>query len=226
MSLNPSGYVIEARQHYRQEQKITSELIEETALTRAPNYKHPDGRIYASRPGEEYFAVSVSPLNPEFATQIEPKVLPLVNALLNKNYLPLSSCEGHGGSELFVRIVFGSKESADDFIIGLQGFPYLTLEYLETSANTLQYFENGKPKFRRMLPDERNDRYQEAQDINRMFKRSYTQVCYVTLSLYKLPKGIFKFYRRHKIKQHRAKNETQLIEQLIKKINAIEGYVL
>ena len=72
-TLNPAAYVqrikISAESN---QQQITLSLLEQAALERSPNYQHRDGRIYASSPSEPYFAVSVSPLNPEFANQILP----------------------------------------------------------------------------------------------------------------------------------------------------------
>jgi hypothetical protein len=82
-------------------------------LTYTPNWLHADGRIYASAVGEEYRVAEVSPYNPNFKSQIESEIWPLVNALVNKGYLTNASCQGHGW-DLYccVSLVTPSLESA------------------------------------------------------------------------------------------------------------------
>jgi len=86
-------------------------------ITYTPNWLHADGRIYASEAGEEYKVAEVSPYNPNFRSQIEEGVWPLVSALTNKGYLTCSSCEGHGWDlNCRVSLVTPSLESATKLV--------------------------------------------------------------------------------------------------------------
>ena len=195
-TLNPAAYVQRIKIITESnQQQITPSLLEQAALERSPNYRHRDGRIYASNPSEPYFAVSVSPLNPEFENQIESGILPVVMALLQRNYLPISSCEGHGDSRSFVRIVFGSNQSADEFINEFGTMEYVTLEKLQTSANIVQWWENGQPHWRAKYNDEITNSNLEAQEINLLFKRNYVQVCYVDINLYDVNQRFWDFFK-------------------------------
>lgn len=82
-------------------------------ITYTPNWLHADGRIYASALGEEYRVAEVSPYNPNFKSQIESEIWPLVSALVNKGYLTNASCQGHGWDlYCYVSLVAPSLESA------------------------------------------------------------------------------------------------------------------
>lgn len=224
--LDPSAYVRKAQVNYRAQQKVTLEDVEQQALLRCPNYQHRDGRIYASRPGEDYFAVTVSPLNPKFDTQIEPGIYPVVRALLEKNYLPVSSCEGHGGSHSFVKIVFGSETAADRFIESFGVMDYVTLIKKPTSANVIQYWEDGKPRWRAPLEHEFVNLDLEAQDINFLFRRSYQRVCYVDLCLHLTQPGFTKIFKRYKIRKDQNKNKSRRIQEIVDKIHSMGPYEL
>lgn len=224
--LDPAAYIRKAQSSYRAQQQITLEDVENQALVRCPNYRHSDGRIYASHRGEDYFAVTVSPLNPEFNTQIEPGIYPVVCALLEKNYLTVSSCEGHGGSHSFVKIAFGSEIIADRFIEYFRDMDYVTLIKKTTSANVIQYWEDGKPRWRSPLENEFIDRNLEVQDINFLFRRRYQQVCYVDLCLHLTQPGLTKIFRRYKIMKDQRKNKNRRIQDLVDRIQSLEPYEL
>ena len=67
--------------------KISSENPKSYALTRAPNRMNSDGRINCEGLYEDgVVAVSVSPINPKFRSQIEDGVWPFIECLINKNY--------------------------------------------------------------------------------------------------------------------------------------------
>jgi hypothetical protein len=232
-TLNPAAYVQRVKiPAESNQQQITLSLLEQAALERSPNYRHKDGRIYASSPSEPYFAVSVSPLNPEFENQIESGILPVVKALLEKNYLPISSCEGHhdlgqGDTRTFVRIVFGSDESADEFINEFGTMEYVTLEKLQTSANIVQWWENGQPHWRAKYNDEITNSNLEHQDINFMFKRNYKQVCYVDLNLHDGRHYPFwAFIKRWKMHRDIKANKHTRIQNIKDRILSMKVYEL
>lgn len=224
--LDPAAYVQRvkiASQRQAQQQKLT---VEEHTLARAPNYRHKDGRIYASKPGEPYYAVSVSPLNPKFETQIEPGIAPVVSALLERNYLPISSCQGHGDSRSFVRVVFGSKESAEKFISDFGVMQYVDLVFLTTSANIVQMWHNGVPSWRAMYESESVRTELEAVDVNILFARDYLSVCYVDIRLYEMQDGIQYFFKRMKIIRDMHRNKSRRIAEIAERILSMPVYEL
>ena len=226
-TLNPAAYVQRIKIITESnQQQITPSLLEQAALERSPNYRHRDGRIYASNPSEPYFAVSVSPLNPEFENQIESGILPVVMALLQRNYLPISSCEGHGDSRSFVRIVFGSNQSADEFINEFGTMEYVTLEKLQTSANIVQWWENGQPHWRAKYNDEITNSNLEAQEINLLFKRNYVQVCYVDINLYDVNQRFWDFFKRQKMIKDIMSNKKQRLDCIRDRILSMKVYEL
>lgn len=80
------------------------------------NKKWEDGRIYALSKDGSYSSHSVSPYSKSFLDNIEEKIKPLVLALKDKNYLSISSCEGHTiYFKRYVTLVFPSKETALQF---------------------------------------------------------------------------------------------------------------
>lgn len=226
-TLNPAAYVQRIKIITESnQQQITPSLLEQAALERSPNYRHRDGRIYASNPSEPYFAVSVSPLNPEFVNQIEAGILPVVMALLERNYLPISSCEGHGDSRSFVRIVFGSNQSADEFINEFGTMEYVTLEKLQTSANIVQWWENGQPQWRAKYNDEITNPNLETQEINLLFKRNYIQVCYVDINLYDVNQRFWDFFKRQKMIKDIMSNKKQRLDCIRDRILSMKDYEL
>lgn len=207
-------------------QELTDELLQRITLERLPNYRHPDGRIYASRGQEPYFAVSVSPLNPGFKDQIEPGILPVVDALLQKGYLPISSCEGHRDSAAFVRIVFGSNDLANEFIQEFGAMDYVDLTKLYSSANVVQWWDRDKPRYRSRNDVDSSDRKLEIQDINFLYKRNYSDICYVDMSLYKMKHSIWNFIKTHRIVYDMNRNKTWRIQKIADRILAMKEYEL
>lgn len=210
------------RQEARQQQTI--EHIREAILTRAPNYKHPDGRIYASNPSETYYAVTVSPSNPKFRTQIEDGVFPVVQALLNKNYLPISSCEGHGTGQLYVKIAFGTKESAEKFITAFGVLEDVVLELSTTAANITQQIQHNRITFKRKQADEYVG--SEIIDTNIIYNKDYKQVFYVDIILYKRYTGILEFIKRHFASSKRVEMKPIRVLQIVQRLQELDYYEL
>ena len=186
----PSAYVqqIKIESSYFTEVNLTEDDFKRQALERNPNFLHKNGRIYASKSNEAYFAVTVSPINKNFESQIEKKIYPVVKALLDKNYLTIGSCEGHGsatfGDPPAIRLVFGSLESAESFINSLKNENYIKASLVEPSLNSSQFYQNGKFHYKRN-EYENTLNCDGAEDINRLFFRNYSNVWYVRLHLIK-----------------------------------------
>lgn len=224
--LDPAAYVQRVKIASEAKQQITTEDVEQAALTRTPNYRHRDGRIYASRPGEPYFAVTVSPLNPMFDSQIEPGIAPVVHALLEKNYLPVSSCQGHGDSRAFVRIAFGSEDSRDQFVQEFGTMEYVTLSKLKYSANVVQYWEQGRPKWRALYESETVRRDLEAVDVNYLYRKNYQTICYADITLYETKQGIWHFFSRQRMINDLHRNKSRRIQMIVDRIKSMQEYLI
>jgi hypothetical protein len=225
--LDPSVYVQRIKSIAGVTQKrLSIEALERVALERLPNYKHSDGRIYASHKNQPYFAVSVSPLNPNFDQQIEPGILPVVNSLLIKNYLPVSSCEGHHDSPSFVRIVFGSEQAADNFIQEFGVMDYVVLTKLYRSSNTVQSWDRGEFHYRFRFDTDTVDKNLEIQDINFLFRRNYQDICYVDIVLYQMTHSVWNFYKTYKIVNDMKQNKHKRINNIAQKILSMKDYEL
>jgi hypothetical protein len=159
------------------------------ALTRCPNKKH-GKKIYAYKENGRVVAVSVSPINDNFRSQIEDGVWDIVNSLIQKNYFTLSSCEGHyfEGSIRFI-IAIPNLEFAEQIKKLFSSLKYVTAEIRETSANiNIDLSDPKKPKFSRMKVEDFGFE-EEAEDINNMYMRSYKRYWFLRVYMYK--NGIF-----------------------------------
>jgi hypothetical protein len=192
-------YVIKAERQQYAEQSVDLKTL---ALTRAPNYQHTDGRIYASKAGDPYVAVSVSPYNPKFLTQLEPGIAPVVMAVVERGYLPVSSCEGHSISFSFpyVMVAFGQEDSARAFEDHFRHVPWVTTERASTVANVFQ----DQKRYQRLDPLLHTAKA-EYDDMNRMFNRSYDRYWYVTVKLFETRRGISNIWSNWKTERLRRR---------------------
>jgi hypothetical protein len=179
----------------RQERKSYAEqhlTLEQIALSRTPNYRHRDGRIYASKSTDEYYAVSVSPYNPKFYTQIEDGVKDIIQNLVERNYLTLSCCEGHKHklwtSHLFFTVAFGDETDACEFASRFSSIDGVTTEILNSIANVKQI--PGRVVKYEQLDDIEHNVVEEYKDYNRLFGRSYSKYWLVRVELFARRKGI------------------------------------
>jgi hypothetical protein len=149
-------------------------------ITYTPNWLHKDGRIYASAPGEEYRVAEVSPYNPRFETQIEQGVWPIVKALVNKGYLTIASCEGHGWQvECYVSLVMPTLESAT--ILAEQ----LMIDHWKIQVNTERSIYDYESSFKTTTKDmDRNElKTKVFPYYNKIFCRNYDEYFYIDMSL-------------------------------------------
>lgn len=159
-------------------------------LDRTFNWKHSDGRIHATAENGEYHAVTASPYHAEFRSQIEDGVWPVVEALVEKGYLPISSCEGHGGSQLYVTLAFGIEEFALELrhLLQAQRIPGLFVavreHYFNMRAQSSRASETIEFKKLSAMDTDR-----EAQGANALFHRQYDSYVFLELGLFKSPRA-------------------------------------
>lgn len=187
-------YVVQAE--YRHEQRSYQEEL----INRCPNVKDKDGRIHYKTADGKYIAVMVSPYHKDFRTQIEDGVWPIVNSLLTKNYLPVSSCAGHidPWKEFYFTLAFDSNENALRFI---EKIVHLDTSYTiyDTIANISQ---TGSKAYRHTENNER-DLYSEVLGMNILLFRNYTDYSYVRIEFdhkkYALPFNPFNVFSHHNL---------------------------
>ena len=149
------------------------------------NWKHPDGRIHASPSPDQYYAVSASVYHPEFRSQVEDGVWPVVNELIQKNYLPLSSCEGHHWTRLFVCVAFGDREEAEKFAATLKKEIKATTFFVRVMENYLnQKTSVSSGRFYQTKLLDRGDSQKEALQLNKLFLRNYEKYYFVEFGLF------------------------------------------
>lgn len=186
-------YVVYSRFKQQRREINYSRLIQMDA----PNRLQKNGRIYATDINGKYVAVSVNILHPLFETQIEQGIWPVVNALVKKGYLTVSSCEGHDGSPCFVKLVFPNQNKAEEFVDGLFFCKGIFCKIETTSANVVRMIDSqGKLTYRNSEHENEFTHPFELEGINQLFSRSYSDFRYVYIEIYPEPTGFFNFIKR------------------------------
>jgi hypothetical protein len=183
--IDPPAYVVtvptRAKYQYQQEKNVNGDW------TKLLNRKHPNGRICVvdSDDDDLYTAVSVSPYHELFSSQIEDGIKDIVYAFINKNYMPISSCEGHDWSwdTTFVRLAVTSMQEADVLGAYFASIPFVTVHSYVQSANNEFYVENGVTKVRPLDPARYNAK-SEATTINRLYFRNHSDYCFLNINLF------------------------------------------
>ncbi len=167
------------------------------------NRQWPDGRIYGLSKEGQYTSHSVSPYSKYFSNNIEEKIKPLVFALKEKNYLTISSCQGHGiYFKRYVTIIFPSKETALEFRSKL---PFKKLKFnlnhcSEILNNSLDLDDQGnilnsKKEIRQ------NSNESSLEYINCFTKRSYADAWLLEVIIsdqIKHEEGLWKYFKNWK----------------------------
>jgi len=149
-------------------------------VTYTPNWLHADGRIYASAAGEEYRVAEVSPYNPNFKSQIEAGVWPIVNALVNKGYLTNASCEGHGWQvECYISLVTPTLESAINLANQLKIDPWEIT--VKTDRSIWDYDSALKTTTNVLSRDELKTKVFPY--YNKIFRRNYKEYFFIDMNL-------------------------------------------
>jgi hypothetical protein len=177
-----------------------------------PNWLHPDGRIHATKPGEDYKVAAVSPYNPKFHTQIEAGVWPLVDALIQKGYLTCSSCEGHTwDTHARVSLVFPTIESAQEFTNQVK----MPLWEIKIKTNREIYNHENNLKTTVDILNQQELKKKVFSYYNQIFQRNYSEYYYVDMYLPKY--SGYNFIWNFLTKQPSEKYK-KLMQQMIDKI--------
>jgi hypothetical protein len=185
------------QQSYNQQEPVAH-------LNNALNYKHKDGRIYASKSiDENYTAVTVSPFHPKFDSQIEDGIKDLVYAFIEKNYIVMSSCQGHDDllGFAFIKIAFPDPQDREYIIEQLKNTPYVSFLKSDKSANVELYVKNNSVKFKK-LDSEGYSCKEEADAINKLYFRNHDRYYFLNIEFFKYSGSwwniISKFVLKHK----------------------------
>lgn len=184
--IDPPAYVHRVQ---KQAEQAALEIVKTDpatyAITRAPNTKKPNGRINVSDKNGELIAVSVSPLNPKFKTQIEEGVLETVELFLDKNYITMSSCQGHPdvGSCFFVMIAHPDKHALNNVCDHLSHVKGILMELSDSQSNVNIEMEDGIVKKTKRLSQLITPQ-EEALDINYMYLRKHERYYFLKIKLF------------------------------------------
>lgn len=85
---------------------------------------------------------TISPYNENFFDHIDADIKDLVHILLQKGYLPFSSCQGHNGSRKFIAIVTYSEINAKK-ISKYFNFSKIVIKHLSENS-TLEFKRNSQ----------------------------------------------------------------------------------
>lgn len=162
------------------------------------NRKFPSGRIcyIESEDDSVYTAVSVSPFHPQFDTQVEDGTKDVVYAFLNKNYMTLSSCEGHDCSwdHTYVKLVVSSKEDADFLQTAFSNIPFVKTYIHDKSANVTIYKDTkGRWAARKMDELEYNSSL-ETKSLNELFLRNHSEYYFITIIMFEYKDSLIPFF--------------------------------
>lgn len=192
-----------------QEVRIKSPYIQESKIdykdairNLAPNFKHKDGRIYASKPGEPYWVYTVAPYHANFKSQIEDGVWTLVNQLNKKNYMTVSSCEGHYFHDDCIRVslIFITFKEAKKFIkrcSKIEGW-FFKIENKKRSIWKSNSDNNGNVVDSQYKIIQKEEMKGIFDHYNTIFYRNYDEYTFVDMFLAKYPEsGIKKFVMKY-----------------------------
>jgi hypothetical protein len=176
-TLAPSSYQIKVDVKAYAEDRID---YEKAIKYRCPNFLHKNGKIYASKVGEPYVAVTVSPYHINFQSQIEEPVWPVIKGLVDKGYLPVSSCGGHTDPwwEYYFMIAVGTEEQVEEITNAFNNVPNTHIDVYHSVANVHQYYEHGKFKYR-PLDELEGTNKDEYRDLNILLNRNYSNYFFI-----------------------------------------------
>lgn len=137
-------------------------------------------------------SVSYSPYNSDINTWAEPCIKPLVQALLDKNYMTISSCDGHSiCDDTYIYVAFGNQSDAfklQEKLFPLMAFSIITRlfraeDYMEQTEDYTNAFKNIPTARKKGLSLRRKMSKEEAAAcINQMYGKGYER--YWLLKIY------------------------------------------
>ena len=181
--------------------KITKEELLKLVNT-SYNYKYPNGRIHGLSKDGSYVSHSVSPYSPEFLNNIEEGIKPLVQALFNKGYLSISSCEGHNLSfKRYITIIFPTIESANSFRASFSKFKQLKFKTIHCTNylnNSVELDENNELQNVKKGNSFKNHNGSVAY-VNCFARRNYDDAWFVEMIISpEIQPGIFNYIKNFK----------------------------
>ncbi len=168
--------------------KISEENPKSYALTRAPNRMNSNGKINCEGLYEDgVVAISVSPINPKFRSQIEDGVWPFIECLINKNYFTISSCEGHedrSGDYFHITLTSPCKNELkviENEVKSIRGCKVSNKDSI--AGCSIVWHEDGK-QLKTIETRTVVDIEGEAEDINNMYLRKYPRYYFLTIDMF------------------------------------------
>lgn len=215
-----SAYEIKAEVKYQHE--VPSD-IDDKNRSNVLNRKFPSGRIcYIDSDDDNiYTAVSVSPFHPQFDTQIEDGIKDIVYAFLSKNYMPLSSCEGHDFSwdNTYIKLAVKSEEDAELLQDAFSSVPFVKTYIHDKSANVKIYKDTYGRWVAGKMDELEYNAFLEVKSLNELFLRNYSKYYFITITIFEYEEsliplvGFFKrLYTRYKKKRLLNKVKAQFLE--------------
>jgi hypothetical protein len=127
---------------------------------------------------------TLSPYAPNFWNHIEMGIRPLVEAFVNKNYLPYSSCEGHSiFGRRFIALAFPTKKAARNLSDELRQVPFDIISY--EIKHITDYYHNAFKYGER-------DVVKEVGWLNSIYLRGYEDYWFLEVSVGKNSPPSFK----------------------------------
>ena len=161
------------------------------------NKRFANGRIHASDKMDAdysngYIAHTVSPYEKNFDEEVEPGVRNHLKVLIEKGYLPISSCEGHHSFKThmnwYIMMAFGGNR-----LTSIQDRIYKTIKHCQNVPGVffeIRHSVNNTNKALNKRVSLRNDQ-QEIQYYNKLFLQSNKYYMYLYIGLYKNVKGSY-----------------------------------
>ena len=213
------------------EEELSEKEFYHKLFFQSHNWKHRDGRINATKLSGEYVAATISPYYKDFQSQIEDKVWPAVSLLVNKGYLPISSCEGHGGkSPYYIMLAFGDEELLNNFILLLKSKVIKGLEWSlkDTVANIAANYNSGNVNFQKYTLEGNDDKSyyrMEVRSLNNLFARNYLNYKFIRVTLFDqthIPNWRWiKLSKSNRNKKKYLESSISQLEQLFKKLDNV-----
>jgi hypothetical protein len=203
-------------------QQFYQQTVPVTHIDNTLNYKHKDGRIYASKHGDKnYVAVTVSPFHPKFDSQIEDGIKDLVYAFVEKNYIVMSSCQGHDDllSFAFVKIALANTVDREYLIEQLKDIPYISFVKSNKSANVELYINNNSVKVRK-LDEEAYGYKEEADAINKLYFRNHSRYYFLEIQFFKYHGTWWKIINKLILKHKRLKYFKKIQQEIVSLIRS------
>lgn len=214
--------------HPYQQKQYAEEISNQGLILKQRNWKHTNGRINATIPGQPYTALTVSPYASDFETQIEDGVKDLVFALRDKGYLTVSSCQGHRWKDCArVVIAFGQEGLRNEFVNYINNLP---VPYTQcVSRNSISNISSQRYGNKLVhLAVESDNSINESNWFNLFFCRNYTRYyfCEIKVWTFKRGYGPLALITNYKIWKYKKEHQRQVMTQLVNCVNQYKEYLL